>query len=71
MAQISSNWTAPTFSFDEADKPPHMGNLLPHITRLPRSTKNKTSRGRQGKKGMGTYHTDVYRGKQTDTSEPH
>ena len=71
MAQISSNWTAPTFSFDAADQPNAWIDFYYRAQGLPRSTKNKTSRGRQGKKGMGTNHTDVYRGKQTDTSAPH
>ena len=70
MAQSNSNtiWTAPSFSFDTADQPTAWRDFYTQSNRLFRNIIHKPRRGRSTKKGMGTNHNDVYRGKQTDTS---
>ena len=70
MAQISSNWTAPTFSFDEADQP-HAWEIFYltsqdylEVLRIKPAEEDKEKRGWEQITQMFTG------GKQTDTSEP-
>ena len=63
MAQINSNWTAPTFSFATADHPTAWRDFYLRATDYLETLRITTKRGRSTKKGIGNKSQQCLQGK--------